>query len=315
MSAYVRPFKALSVIVLATWLLASCGPKPAPPMAVPEGAQAGDLLGLKECNYQAPGAKTTYDAECATLVVPENWDSADSRLIALPVVRIPASGPDPAEPVFLLKGGPGATNLRWEPADWLLKTHDVIMVGYRGAEGTVVLDCPNVGPIYRAHTGRDAFSEEARAESLEAAMQCAENLQEAGVDLSGYTMAGVIEDMEAARRGMGYARINLFSESYGTRLAQIYAYMHPESLHRAILFGFNAPGHFIWLPADLDGLIAHMSELCARDVACSSRTSDLAQTMYAVNHNMPRRWLFFPIDPILSAWAPMQCSSETRRWR
>jgi pimeloyl-ACP methyl ester carboxylesterase len=123
------------------------------------------------------------------------------------------------------------------------------------------------------------------------------NLQKAGVDLSGYTIPGVIEDMEAARHAIGYDRINLLSESYGTRLAQIYAYMRPDSLHRLVLIGVNTPGRFIWHPADFDRLIAHMSALCARDAACSSRTSDLAQTMYAVNHNMPKRWLFFNIDP------------------
>jgi hypothetical protein len=37
--------------------------------------------------------------------------------------------------------------------------------------------------------------------------------------------------------------------------------------------------------------------LCAKDAACNSRTNDFAQTMYDVNHNMPKRWLFFNIDP------------------
>jgi hypothetical protein len=73
--------------------------------------------------------------------------------------------------------------------------------------------------------------------------------------------------------------------------------MHPDSLHRLVLIAVNTPGHFTWDPAVLDKMIGHISELCAQDVACSSRTSDFAQTMYDVNHNMPRRWLFFNIDP------------------
>lgn len=118
-----------------------------------------------------------------------------------------------------------------------------------------------------------------------------------GVDLSGYTIPGVIEDMEAARKALGYGQINLFSESYGTRVAQIYAYLHPASLHRLVLIGVNTPGHFLWCPAVLDEQIGYLSKLCAQDATCSSRTSDLARTMYAVNHNMPKRWLFFNIDP------------------
>jgi hypothetical protein len=46
-----------------------------------------------------------------------------------------------------------------------------------------------------------------------------------------------------------------------------------------------------------DEMIAHLGALCAHDAACSSRTSDLAQTIYDVNHNMPRRWLGLTIDP------------------
>jgi hypothetical protein len=44
-------------------------------------------------------------------------------------------------------------------------------------------------------------------------------------------------------------------------------------------------------------MIQHISELCAKDASCSSRTSDFAQTMYEVNRNMSKRWLFFNIDP------------------
>jgi pimeloyl-ACP methyl ester carboxylesterase len=140
-------------------------------------------------------------------------------------------------------------------------------------------------------------SEQARAELIHAVKQCAVTHHEASIDLSGYTIPGVVEDMEAARIALGYERINLFSESYGTRVAQIYAYLHPDSLYRLVLIGVNTPGHFIWKPTDFDNMIEHISELCANDTVCNSQTSDFAQTMYGVNHNMPKRWLFFNIDP------------------
>jgi len=288
----------VTLILLAAVLITSCGAKPASTMVVPEGAQAGDLAGMKNCEFQPKGSKTKYAAECGTLVVPENWDKADAQLIALPVVRIPVAGSNEAEPVFFLQGGPGQSNLSWAPPDWILKNHDVVMVGYRGAEGSVVLSCPEVDRVTKAHVGNDLFSEQARTEGAAAAKQCAANYQQAGVDLSGYTIPGVIEDMEAARVALGYQRINLLSESYGTRVAQVYAYMHPNSLRRLILIGVNTPGHFIWTPESFDKLIGRMSDLCAKDAACSSRTSNFAQTMYRVNHNMmSKSWLFFNIDP------------------
>lgn len=285
-----------ALLLFIALLLAGRRAKKAPVLAVAEGAQAGALIGLMDCEFRPSGGKAKYPAQRGTLVVPENWDKAESRLIALPIVRIPASGANPAEPVFYLAGGPGAPNLTWSPPEWILKNHDVVMVGYRGAEGTVVLSCPEANRVVEAHAGKGLFSELARAEFAAAVKKYAATCREAGIDLSGYTIPGVVKDMEAARTALGYDRINLFSESYGTRVAQIYAYMHPDSLHRLVLIGVNTPGHFVWDPAVFDKMIGHISELRAKDVA-SSRTSDFAQIMYDVNRNMPKRWLFFSIDP------------------
>ncbi|MEJ2487816.1 MAG: alpha/beta hydrolase, partial [Anaerolineales bacterium] len=286
----------IAIAILAALLLVSCGAKQVLVPTVPEGAQAGELTGLEDCEFQHGSNNSIYAAECGTLVVPENWEKTDSRLIALPVVRIPASGQNPEEPIFYLQGGPGGPNLVWSPPDWILENHDVVLVGYRGVEGTVTLSCPELNRLVKAHAGKDIYSDQARKDYLSAIEHCAAIYQESGVDLSGYTIPGVIEDMEAARIALGYSRINLLSESYGTRVAQIYAYMHPSSLYRLVLIGVNTPGHFIWRPADLDKMIEHISELCAKDTSCSSRTNDFAQTMYDINHNMPERWLFFAID-------------------
>jgi pimeloyl-ACP methyl ester carboxylesterase len=285
------------VVLLGAFLTQNCSTKNTPPLTVPEGTHAGELVGMQECEYQPAGGKASFAAECGTLVVPENWDEAGSRLIALPVVRIAASAPNPAEPVFYLQGGPGQSNLSWVPPDWLLVNHDVVIVGYRGIDGMVTLACPEVNRLYKRHMGKDLLSPQAQLDYAGAVKACAATLRAAGVDLSGYTVPGVIKDMDAARTALKYERINLLSESYGTRVAQIYAYMLPETLHRLILIGVNTPGHFVWDPAVMDEMVAYLSRLCAQDAYCSSRTGNLAQTIYQVNHNMPERWLFFKIDP------------------
>ena len=297
---YLVVFVLLSVVLLGAILLAACqAAAPAVPTApmVPAGAKAGDLIDVKTCAFQAPGSDTIYEAECSTLIVPENWDKAGSRLIALPIVRIPATGPTVAEPVFWLVGGPGGSNLSWAPPAWLLKNRDAVMVGYRGEDGTVVLKCSEFGRRVKAHMGVDIFTDTTREDLAAAVTECADGYEQAGVDLSGYTMPQVIEDFEAARRGLGYERINLFSESYGTRVAQIYAYLYPESLKRVIQIGVNTPGRFLYDRAEIDEMIRHLADLCAQDTYCSSRTDDFAQTMYDVNRSLPDRWLILNIDP------------------
>jgi pimeloyl-ACP methyl ester carboxylesterase len=103
--------------------------------------------------------------------------------------------------------------------------------------------------------------------------------------------------MEAARAGLGYERINLLARGYGTRIAQIYAYLHPDQVFRSALIGPGTPGHnMVFEPETIDAQIEAYARLCAQDAACSARTSDLAATMRNVTHNMPDHWLVFPID-------------------
>lgn len=283
---------AIPIIVLLTLLLMACGSKEKP-VAVPEGAQAGDLA-LEPCTFEAQ--KTAYQADCGTLVVPENRSRADSRLIALPVIRIRATGPNPTEPIFWLEGGPGQSNIDFQYPPSLLANHDFVMVGYRGADGSSVLDCPEVDQATKG-VGDDVLSEASLNHMADAMRQCAERLQGQGVDLEGYTIPEVVKDMEAARVALGYARVNLLSESYGTRVAQIYATLYPESIHRSAMVGVNPPGHFVWEPETIDAQIEYYADLCAQDAACSARTDDLAEAMRRVAHAMPRRWLLIPIDP------------------
>src|SRR5689334_17683556 len=97
----------IALVFFAVLLLAGCGSKDAPIPVVPEGARAGNLIDLKPCTYKA--GKTEYSADCGTLVVPENRSDSNSRLIALPVIRVRALRNSPAEPIFYLQGGPGGS--------------------------------------------------------------------------------------------------------------------------------------------------------------------------------------------------------------
>ena len=114
-------------------------------VSVPAGAHAGQLT-LKSCTYHTE--KGTDAADCGTLVVPENRADPHSRLIALPVIRIRAHSAHPGAPIFRLEGGPGKTNMKFAEASRFNANHDVVLVGYRGVDGSVRLQLPGgrVGP-------------------------------------------------------------------------------------------------------------------------------------------------------------------------
>ena len=260
-------------------------------VTVPAGAHAGEAF-LTVCTVRLGGVN--YRADCGTLVVPENRSDPASRLIAIPVKRIHSALAGPAEPIFHLSGGPGSSNMSFQPPAWLLENHDIVLVGYRGVDGTPKLDCPEFSKTVNGVDGN--VLSPASLDAMGAAMSaCASRLQAEGVDLAGYTIPEVVEDMESARTALGYTRIDLLSESYGTRVAQIYADMHPASLLRSAMIGVNPPGHFLWHPQVVDDQVGYYAELWKQ--AAGPAAPDLVGAMRSVNADMPRRWLFLPIDP------------------
>ena len=263
---------------------------------VPAGRKSGDLT-LAPCEVYLEGDDRHYPGDCGTLVVPENRKDPNSRLIALPVTRIRATGEVPLEPIFWFEGGPGSPNETIYPTDGILQRHDFVMVGYRGIEGQVVLECPEVGEAIRSVMD-NFLSDAALASFGRGAVDCGKRIQAEGIDLDGYSMNQTIDDMEAARIALGYDRINLLGNSYGTRLEMIYQWRYPNSLHRVVMVAVNPPGHFLWDPVDTEELLGKYAALCAKDAHCSARTSDLVGTMKEVSRNMPTSWMGIPIDPV-----------------
>jgi len=101
--------------------------------------------------------------------------------------------------------------------------------------------------------------------------------------------------MEVARVALGYERIDLLSQSAGTRTAMIYAWRYPERIHRSVMIGVNPPGQFLFDTQTTDEQIGRYAELCAQNASCRLRTDDLAASMKRTSAAMPDRWLFLPI--------------------
>jgi pimeloyl-ACP methyl ester carboxylesterase len=260
------------------------------PVSVPVGAHAGELK-IKPCTYATDDG--SFAADCGTLVVPENRADPRSRLIALPVIRIHARSATPDEPIFRFEGGPGLTNMTFPQASRFAGDHDVVLVGYRGVDGSVRLDCPEVTSALKR--SGDLLAPVTLRSYTAGVGKCADRLQASGVDLAGYSLPQRVDDMEVARKALGYRRVDLISESAGTRTAMIYSWRYPASIHRSVLIGVNPPGHFLWDPDTIERQIGEYSTLCAADPDCG--TSDLAASMRQKAGNLPGRWYGLTVKP------------------
>jgi pimeloyl-ACP methyl ester carboxylesterase len=282
----------LFIMITAIILFTGCGskkydyPDPAEPTA--------DNAFVSEPGTFETGS-AEYAADFATITLPENRNIAGSRLIHLPVIRIHARSSTPREPIFYLAGGPGQSNMNCTPFDTLLEEHDFVMVGYRGVDGSVKLDCPDVTESIKAND--NPLTEESLRNLGKAWEASARRFAQEGIDWNGYTIPQTIEDIETVRRILKYQRINLQSESFGTRVAYLYGLMYPESIHRSIMIGVNPPGHCMWDPKTVDEQLRIYAQLWSKDSVLSARCPDLIGTIQKVLKTLPKKYLLFSIDP------------------
>jgi len=242
--------------------------------------------------YEVDGV--SYPAEVGTLVVPENRNDPASRQIEIPVIRILSTGENPAEPVFLFAGGPGDPNIWKHPPVWLLEHHDIIMVGYRGVDSSVSLDTPEYVEVRRNMV---TLSRENIEKMGKAASADLKKLEEQGVDLDGYNIVELIDDMEVAREGFGYATVNLYAGSYGTRLTYIYSLRYPKSIHRSFMYAINPPGRFVWHAEMIDKQIRYYGDLWKNDPEAVAKSPDIVKTMQNVLESLPQEWNGLKIFP------------------
>lgn len=279
------------IAVVATGLLYLRFAPDGSTVTIPADAAAGDLT-MEPCTF--PTEQGVFAADCGTLVVPENRADPQSRLIGLPVIRIRATSDQPGEPIFRLDGGPGMTNMGFPEASRFTENHEVVLVGYRGVDGSVRLDCPEVKAALER--SRDFLGDESLDAYQDGLRSCADRLtRDGGVELANYGLVQQVDDMETARQALGYDRIDLISVSAGTRTAQIYAWRYPHSIHRSVMVNVNPPGNLFWDGKTTDEQILRYAELCAEDPTCSSRTDDLAESLRLSSSDIPDRWLLLPI--------------------
>jgi hypothetical protein len=149
------------IAVLLTALLVGCGSSPK--TIVPEGAKPDQLTMHKEIFKVKKGffKSVEYEADQGTLVVRENRENPHSRLIALPVVRVHSLNKNADKPIFWLAGGPGGSNMKFNKFKGLIDNHDLILVGYRGADGSTILESPEIAKALKG-VGDNVLNEESK---------------------------------------------------------------------------------------------------------------------------------------------------------
>ncbi len=166
------------------------------------------------------------------------------------------------DPLFVLAGGPGQAGTDVlalvNPIFRRVRaTRDIVLIDQRGTGLSGKLDCPRLA-------NEENLTE---AENEAAARAC---IAAAKYPLTAFSTANAARDIEGVRKALGYATVNVWGASYGTRLAQQYVRDFPANVRAVVLDGVAAPDQII--PAggrDGQAALDMVFKQCASDKACN----------------------------------------------
>jgi pimeloyl-ACP methyl ester carboxylesterase len=129
----------------------------------------------------------------------------------------------------------------------------MVTIDMRGTGRSGALDCPDL--------------QRGRAPDWIALSTCARRL---GPLYSSYRTSAAADDINDVRRALGLGRITLYGDSYGSFLAQSYAFRHPETLEALVLdSAYPARGESPWYPTLISTGVGAISTSCERSPSCS----------------------------------------------
>ncbi len=260
-------------------------------LAMTTAANAKDsasAIKLTPCRLEHPFRMLALSAECGTFVTPENPAEPSGRKIELFVARVPAiSFKKQPDPLFLIAGGPGtsAVDLYTSaagPFDRIRRDRDIILLDQRGTGRSHRLDCD--------YSNQNLFERVEEVRLAEETRKCRQELEKTS-DLRQYTTSIAVRDLDDVRRALGYERINLFGNSYGTRVAQHYARRYPQATRALILDGVVNP-EVVLGPAialDAEHALERILARCAKDTACAKAFQDPAADYRALRARLAAR--------------------------
>jgi len=211
-------------------------------------------------------------ARCGSVSVPEDRGATGGRTIALNVVILPSTGPNPdLPPQYDLEGGPGlavTASVAFYLSDGAAyrERRDIVLVDQRGTGASNRLTCSALESL-------EASSDEMFPPA--AVEQCRAELS-GHANPTYYGTRAAVEDLDAVRAALGHERIDLVALSYGTTVALRYIATYPERVRTAILMGAAPPDA---MPPRHHGPAAERAlgllfAACAADEACRTAIPD-----------------------------------------
>lgn len=279
---------------------------PSTVLALPDSNQ----IEFSNCMLALPGTNLTASARCGSLEVAENPARPEDRKIRLNIALAPATGKTTEpDPVFFFAGGPGqAASETWVMLQSVLnkirKNRDIVMIDQRGTGQSNKLACKSE---LEEDLNQEIDLDLIRTET----QKC---LAELNGDPRFYTTSIAMGDYNLVRQAMGYERINIMGVSYGTRAAQVYLRLFPETV-RTVTLDSVVPMQLALGQEHapmLDRSVQIVFEDCANDETCNSlypRQAEELNTLFKQLRSQPQQVTI--INPVSGEPQEMRLTADT----
>ncbi len=259
--------------------------------SAPVAGQA-QAVNLDPCKFSVGigEAKHDVDAQCGVLQVPEDYSRPDGRKLDLHFVVLGATREDnKGVPVFHFEGGPGGSAITsfgeaWYSAYRLVReNHDVVLIDQRGTGQSASLQCTEISGAALDDLAKPLSDKQGQDLAVERLSACLQRLS-ATTDPAFYTSTILADDTDAVRAALGYNQIDVFSNSYGTWLAQIYLRRHGAHVHAMVLDSTVGPWNNYLLVAaqNAEASLNKVLDLCKADADCSKTFPNLSDQLKTV---------------------------------
>ncbi|MGB8212644.1 MAG: alpha/beta fold hydrolase [Anaerolineales bacterium] len=222
---------------------------------------------------------------CGFVSVPEDRTNQHSNTIQLAVAIFHSTSPNPdPDPVIFLQGGPGGQAVMLSADDFpvlvrpFLSKRDYIAFDQRGTGLSVpALDCDELENVYKQDIGGQIPASSRDYIYTNAFRSCHDAMTVTGIELNSYTTLASSDDLKDIVTALGYKQVNLYSASYGTRLALVTMRNHPEIV-RSVVLDSVVPVEtklFNEDPVRYGSALQALFDGCAADSHCNAAYPDL----------------------------------------
>jgi pimeloyl-ACP methyl ester carboxylesterase len=235
---------------------------------------AAAVLALAAPAHAKPRLHRCGGAVCGKLMRPLDPATPKGRKIAIGFKLYRVARPK-GPTIVAVEGGPGYPSIGsqveyrgiYAP---LLRERNLLLVDNRGTGSSALIDCENL-QRFSGRTSGPAFAKRVGA--------CAKRIDRRfgphASDL--FATAYAVDDLAAVIRALGFGKVDMYGDSYGTFFVQHFMSRHPEALHSVVLDS-------AYSPRDLDPWYASSGEAArnALEIVSPGSVSRLTQLLAAL---------------------------------